>query len=219
VVGEWFGPHAPLAVRLQTESLRQRLLWFARQQAKIRGDGWETIAIERKFELHIGPTAIRGTYDRLDRHLETGAMRVIDYKTGKVGNVEKAHRSKIVSSTKLPAHLPDDSPVIHDVEGVAHRWSNLQLPLYALALKESHGVVPAPCYFHLGATEANVSLEEWSGFGERDLTGAAACAEWITGQIAAGVFWPPAENPGYDDFEALAAGRTLIEMCEPVPRP
>lgn len=219
VVGEWFGSHAPLAVRLQTESLRQRMLWFARQQAKIHSDGWETIAVETKFELQIGPSLIRGTYDRLDRHPETGALRVIDYKTGKVGNVEKAHRSKIVSSTTLPAHLPDDSPVIHDADGMAHRWTNLQLPLYAQALKESHGLIPTPCYFHLGATEANVSLEEWSGFGERDLAAAAVCAEWITGQIAAGVFWPPAEKPGYDDFEELAAGRTLIEMCEPAPRP
>jgi ATP-dependent helicase/nuclease subunit B len=169
--------------------------------------------------LRIGPSLIRGTYDRLDRHPETGALRVIDYKTGKVGNVEKAHRSKIVSSTVLPAHLPEDSPVIHDADGTAHRWSNLQLPLYALALKESHGVIPTPCYFHLGPTEANVSLEAWSAFDEADLKAAAQCAEWITGQIAAGVFWPPAEKPGYDDFEVLAAGRTLVEMCDPVPRP
>lgn len=220
VVGEWFGAQAPLAVRLQTESLRQRLLWFARQQAVIRGDGWETIAVETKFELRVGPSLIRGTYDRLDRHTETGALQVIDYKTGKVGNVEKAHRSRIVSSTVLPAHLPEDSPVIHDAaDGTAHRWSNLQLPLYALALKESHGVIPTPCYFHLGATEANVALEAWNGFGESDLKAATACAEWIAGQIAAGVFWPPAEKPGYDDFEVLSAGRTLIEMCDPVPRP
>jgi ATP-dependent helicase/nuclease subunit B len=220
VVGEWFGAQAPLAVRLQTESLRQRLLWFARKQAAICCDGWETIAVETKFELRIGPSIIRGTYDRLDRHPGTGALRVIDYKTGKVGNVEKAHRSKIVSSTVLPAHLPEGSPVIHDAaDGTAHRWSNLQLPLYALALKESHGVLPTPCYFHLGATDANVALEEWREFSEPDLTAAAACAEWIAGQIAAGVFWPPAEKPGYDDFEVLAAGRTLGEMCEPVPRP
>ena len=220
VVGEWFGAQAPLAIRLQTESLRQRLLWFARKQSAIRADGWETIAVETKFELQIGPSLIRGTYDRLDRHQETGALRVIDYKTGKAGNVEKAHRTKIVSSTTLPVHLAEDSPVIHEVgDGTAHRWSNLQLPLYALALKESHGVIPTPCYFHLGATEADVALETWSNFADPDLTAAAQCAEWITGQIAAGVFWPPAEKPGYDDFEVLAAGRTLIEMCDPIPRP
>jgi len=220
VTGEWFGAQAPLAVRLQTESLRQRLMWFARQQAVIRAQGWETIEVETKFELRIGPSLIRGTYDRLDRHQKTGALRVIDYKTGKIGGVEKAHRTKIVSSTTLPAHLPEDSPVIHDTaDGTAHRWSNLQLPLYALALKESRNVIPSPCYFHLGATEANVALEEWSNFAEPDLNAAARCAEWITGQIAAAVFWPPAEKPGYDDYEVLAAGRTLGEMCGPVTRP
>jgi ATP-dependent helicase/nuclease subunit B len=219
VAGEWFGAQAPLAVRLQTESLRQRLLWFARQQAMIRGEGWEIVAVERKFELRFGSTLVRGTYDRLDRHQETGALRVIDYKTGKVGNVEKAHRSKMISSTVLPAHLPQDSPVIHDAaDGAPHRWSNLQLPLYALALKESHAAIPTPCYFHLGPTEANVALEAWSAFGETELEAAAQCAEWITERIAAGIFWPPAEKPGYDDFEVLAAGRTLVEMCEPVPR-
>jgi ATP-dependent helicase/nuclease subunit B len=220
VAGEWFGAQAPLAVRLQTESLRQRLLWFARQQAATRTEGWETIAVETKFDLRIGPMLIRGTYDRLDRHRETGALRVIDYKTGKIGNVEKAHRSKMLATTVLPAHLPQDSPVIHDAaDGTAHRWNNLQLPLYAMALKESHGDIPTPCYFHLGPTEANVALEAWNGFCESDLEAASLCAEWITGQVAAGVFWPPAEKPSHDDYEALAAGRTLIEMCEPVPRP
>jgi ATP-dependent helicase/nuclease subunit B len=216
----WFGSQAPLAVRLQTESLRQRLVWFARQQASLRAQGWETIAVETPFEIALGPAIVRGTYDRLDRHRESGELRVIDYKTGKVDAVEKEHRTRIVAATRLPAHIPEDSPVLHHAgEGAAHRWINLQLPLYALALRQSHGLIPTPCYFQLGATEAQVKLDEWSGFGASDLLAAADCAEWIAGRIAAGVFWPPAEKPVHDDFAVLAAGRTLAEMCEPAARP
>jgi ATP-dependent helicase/nuclease subunit B len=214
LVGEWFGNQPPLSVRLQTESLRQRLAWFARVQSAIRADGWQTIELEQPFTLEIGATLIRGTYDRLDRHCETGALRVIDYKTGKVDAVDKEHRSKISASTVLPAHIPEDCPVIHTVDGTQYRWKNLQLPLYALALKQSHGALPIPCYFHFGATEANVKLDEWADFPEQDPTAAGACAEWITGQIAAGVFWPPAEKVAYDDFAILTAGRALAEMCD-----
>ncbi len=213
MVGEWFGKQPPLSVRLQTESLRQRFLWFASVQAAIRADGWQAVELEQRFTLEIGDTVINGTYDRLDRHLETGALRVIDYKTGKVDAVEKEHRSKLSATTSLPSHITEDCPVIHTVDGTPYRWKNLQLPLYALALRQSRGVLPAPCYFHFGATEANVKLDEWQDFPEHDLTAAAACAGWIAGQIAAGVFWPPAEKSTYDDFKPLAAGRKLEEMC------
>jgi len=218
VVGEWFGSQPPLSVRLQTESLRQRFEWFARVQADIRAKGWQPVEFEQRFTLEIGGTHINGTYDRLDLHCETGALRVIDYKTGKMEAVEKEHRTKLNASTVLPAHLPADCPVIHTVESdgksTQYRWKNLQLPLYALALKQSRGVLPTPCYFHFGATEANVKLDAWTDFPEQDPSAASDCAEWIAGQIAAGVFWPPAEKVLYDDFAILTAGRTLAEMCE-----
>ena len=96
------------------------------------------------------------------------------------------------------------------------RWTNLQLPLYAVALKARDGVVPVQCYLTLGATEADVELREWSDFSEADLSAAGTCAGWIVGRITAGVFWPPAEKSRYDDFAVLAAGRTLDEMCAPL---
>ena len=39
VVAEWFGARLPLAVRVQTEVLRQRFVWLARIQAAFAGRG------------------------------------------------------------------------------------------------------------------------------------------------------------------------------------
>lgn len=219
VTGEWFAARVPLAVRLQTESMRQRLAWFAKVQCEIRAEGWETIEVESKFEIPIGKFVVVGKIDRIDRHTPSGALRVIDYKTGGVANVDGEHRKKITAHTTLPAHVPEDSPVVHHVftkgKSTGHRWTNLQLPLYAAALRDRMEILPAPCYITLGATAADVKLNEWPGFGALDLTAANECAAWIVERIAERVFWPPAEKPEFDDFAALAAGRPLDEMCEP----
>jgi hypothetical protein len=47
-----------------------------------------------------------------------------------------------------------------------------------------------------------------------DLEAAQRCAAWVAGQIAAKVFWPPAEKVPHDDYEILAAGRVFEEMFE-----
>jgi ATP-dependent helicase/nuclease subunit B len=221
VAAEWFGDRPPLAVRVQTEALRQRLGWLAKVQAGVRADGWQVIEVERKFEIEVGGFIIAGKIDRIDRHMESGALRVIDYKTGKVDGVETEHRKKITANTTLPAHLSADCPAVHTAEQKGKpadlRWTNLQLPLYALALTQQRGALPAPCYFMLGATESDVSLNEWADFSDSDLTAAHRCAEWIVSRISAGDFWPPAEKVRYDDFAPLASGRTLEETCEPPP--
>jgi ATP-dependent helicase/nuclease subunit B len=219
VVAEWFGSRIPLAVRIQTEALRQRLLWLARVQAENRTQNWQVSEVELQFEIPTGnPTIpiIRGKIDRIDRHRDHGTLRVIDYKTGKVSGVDKSHRRKITSNTKLPAHLEHDGPAVYsgedDDKPTDFRWTNLQLPLYALAILRRDGVMPVPCYFTLGATEADVALHEWQLFSNHDLDAANACAEWIAKQIAAEAFWPPAEKVDYDDFTTLTAGRNFEEM-------
>jgi len=141
-------------------------------------------------------------------------LRVIDYKTGKVDGVEKAHRSKLLASTVVAAHLAH-SPALH--ERIEHgkvanyRWVNLQLPLYALALVRRNETLPRPCYFTLGATEADVGLQQWADFTGADLAAAQACAEWAENHISSGVFGPPAEKVSYDDYRILGAGRSLQE--------
>ncbi len=216
VVREWFGKRVPLAVRIQTEALRQRFAWLSRVQAIHRVEGWEVVDVERKVELPVGEAHIVAKIDRIDRHRDTGRLRVLDYKTGKVDGVDKAHRKKLTASSTLPAHLTLDCPAVYPGEDKGKSadflWHNLQLPLYAAALVKRGEALPAPCYFTLSKTEAEVNIHEWSGFETADLEAAQACADWVAGQIAAGVFWPPAEKVTYDDYAVLAAGRTFEEM-------
>lgn len=217
VVAGWFGKRIPLAVRIQTEALRQRFLWLARVQAAAREEGWEVVDVERKIELPVGEAKIIAKIDRIDRHRETGRLRVLDYKTGKVDSVDKAHRKRTTPSSVLPAHLTKDCPAIYtgeDAKGKTtdYQWLNLQLPLYAAALVERGDPLPSPCYITLSTTEAEVGLHEWKDFDTADLEAARLCADWIAAQIAGSVFWPPAEKVTYDDYEILAAGRSLQEM-------
>ncbi len=216
-----FGKRVPLAVRIQTEALRQRLRWLSRHQAASRSDGWEVVDVERKVELPVGDAAIVAMIDRIDRHNESGRLRVIDYKTGKVDSVDRAHRRKVTASSVLPAHLTLECPAIYQGEdkgkSVDFLWHNLQLPLYAQALVGRGEALPTPCYFTLGATESEVAINEWANFDSADLDAAMSCAEWVASQIADCVFWPPAEKVTYDDFSLLAAGRPLEEMMHWIP--
>ena len=219
IVASQFGTRPPLAVRVQSEVLRQRFAWLARVQAQWRADGWETIAVEQKLEIPVGNTTVVSRIDRLDRHRERGDLRIIDYKTGKPKDVDKAHRRKLATNSKLPEHLTDGCPAVYagaeKGKPANFVWINLQLPLYAVVLAADKGVMPIPCYFNLGATENDVAIREWSDFTITDLDAARACAEWVVAQITAGVFWPPAEKVEYDDFTVLAAGRKMSDMCIP----
>jgi ATP-dependent helicase/nuclease subunit B len=216
VVGEWFGKRVPLAIRIQTEALRQRLLWLSRVQAATRAEGWEVIDVERKIQHTFAQTQITAKIDRIDRHRESGRLRVIDYKTGKMDGVDKEHRKKITASVELPPHLPADSPAVYVSEdkgkSASYLWHNLQLPLYAAAMLAEHQTMPTPAYFMLRPTEADVKLSEWSDFEMADLEAALDCAAWVAGKIADKVFWPPAEKLKYDDYAVLAAGRRIDEM-------
>ncbi len=218
VVAEWFGTRVPLAVRIQTEALRQRLLWLSRVQAENRKEGWEVVDVERKVELPMGEASIVAKIDRIDRHRETGGLRVLDYKTGHVEGVDRAHRKRLTATSTLPSHLSQDCPAVYEGEDrgkpINFLWHNLQLPLYAAALVKRGETLPAPCYFTLRSTEAEVKIHEWTNFETPDLEAAESCAAWVAAQIAAKVFQPPAEKVAYDDYQILAAGGVFEEMFQ-----
>ncbi|MCP5546729.1 MAG: PD-(D/E)XK nuclease family protein [Akkermansiaceae bacterium] len=221
IVTSSYGRDIPLAVRIQQEALKQRLLWFAREQACARAAGWEVIDVEHKFELHFGAHEVVAKIDRIDRHRETGELRVIDYKTGAAKGAAEAHRSKLTAASKELAHLPADCPAFFEADPAgrgkpaAYRWTNLQLPLYTLALLDSHKQLAQPCYFNLGSSEPAVGILPWENYGEDDVDAARACVAWIVGRIEAKAFWPPAEKPRFDDYAALSMGRPLEEVIDP----
>jgi ATP-dependent helicase/nuclease subunit B len=208
VIAERFGAKVPLAVRIQRESLRQRLSWFARVQAVERASGWRMAEVETKFELEIEGVTVVGRVDRIERH-DDGRRRVLDYKTGTTaGEVEKSHRVLVTPKTRFPAHLENVPQVLClGADGNERRWKNLQVALYSAAL----GDVDELGYFQLGATEGDVKLSLWDGFSIADRDSALACARWVVGRVKDKVFWPPAEKVDFDDYALLALGRSLEE--------
>ena len=216
VIQERFGKKPPLPIRIQSGAISQRLAWFANHQAQIRAEGWEIIFTERKITIPSNGIEIRGSIDRIDRHQDTGQLRVIDYKTGKVSDIERAHRQKVTAKNNGPAHFqgheaPFQSSIDAKGKPVDYFWNNLQLPLYALAEKTGSGQLPIPAYIHLGQTQDNVKLTTWDDFSEDDLESAKACADWITASITKRKFWPPAEKVTYDDFAILAQTPTFAD--------
>ncbi len=214
-----FGNQPPLAVRIQVHSIRQRLAWFVSKQVESMAEGWEIIDAERKISFESAGLKINGTIDRIDRHRETGQLRVIDYKTGKVEKTESEHRKKITAKTQIPPHITEISPARHtalDGKGVSEfLWKNLQLPLYALAESENSTGVPIPCYIKLGSTEKEVDFIEWSSFSQEDLESAKSCMDWITQSISQKIFWPPAPKVRYDDYALLSQSDHLVHTFSP----
>jgi len=217
-VAQLHGKSPALAIRIQTEALRQRLQWTAQIQAEQREMGWQIIDVEFPVEIKLGDFTITAQIDRIDRHEKTGALRVVDYKTGKVDPVRLAHIKKENIRKERPAHLAsDDCPLFFTLHGKTkpepHRWIDLQVALYSQAVMQNHQTLAYPAYFHISATKKNVCMSEWTDFSQEDLDSAMKSAQWIANQIQAGVFWPPAEKPTYDDFAILSCGKPLVDVC------
>ncbi|MBC7979024.1 MAG: PD-(D/E)XK nuclease family protein [Armatimonadetes bacterium] len=218
VILDQFGNNPPLAIRIQTHRINQRLGWYAREQVITRAAGWEIIDVERTFEIPSNDFVISGKIDRIDRHRETGEIRVIDYKSGKVKDIGQAHRQKQTASSKSLAHLPESCPAYHS--GYASngkpedfRWIDLQLPLYAWAYgTDGNSAVvttPIPTYVQLGKTADAIGFKPWQNFSLADLNSAKDSADWITSSIRSQRFWPPAEKIRYDDFSILAKNTSM----------
>ena len=192
-------PHpAPLPVQIALDAARQRLRHAAEAQVEIAREGWELIRPETRYKMTLNGMELRGTIDRIDRHSETGAMRIIDYKTSDT------------ASSPLDAHIGtsrDETPVFAqvDIEGKAKRWVDLQLPLYQ-SLVQTDGLDAEEiqlAYFNLPKAVTHTGLSLWEGWNAALLKSAHDCAETVVEQIQNGIFWPPAPRVDYDDFELL----------------
>ncbi|MFU8893592.1 MAG: PD-(D/E)XK nuclease family protein [Luteolibacter sp.] len=224
IITRGFHGRPPLAVLLQREAMHQRLRWTARVLAEIHADGWEILETEKPIRIPVsGGRHISGTIDRIDRHRESGEIRIIDYKTGnlderKSGTVEAAHRTTATAGVlKNHRHLADDCPAWHattDAKGKprACLWQNLQLPLYVAAVAADFDSLPQPCYLAIGNTRNRVALHTWDRFSLDEMKSAMACTEWIIERIDQGIFMPPAEKVRYDEFEPLAARSSLADL-------
>ncbi|MBT3194401.1 MAG: hypothetical protein HN341_17790, partial [Verrucomicrobia bacterium] len=213
LVAQRFPSPAPLPVQITLEAARQRLRQAASVQVQLVRDGWDLIQTEGRHTMELGGVTIRGTVDRVDQHRDSGAIRVIDYKTSDR------------EITPLAAHLAnaheDTAPFAQvEVDGKAKRWIDLQLPLYHHLLTAG-GILTHEAelaYFNLPKAVMQTGLSIWEGLTPALLESAYHCAEAIVGQISNGVFWPPAEHITYDDYATLFPAEA--EACfEPIPTP
>lgn len=174
------------AVLIQREQLRLRLGVFAKAQARMRAEGWRIIQeqVESKHEVPLRiddqPFTLTGRIDRMDRHQDTGMLRIMDYKTSEASkSPDQKHRIKQPDGTKA--------------------WIDLQLPLYrVLAASEIYNSKVALGYIQLGKNLEKIGFApaDWSN---DELDEAFELAQAIIVKIRAGIFWPPSDPPAYDD--------------------
>lgn len=189
-----YGKHLALPLVVQFESARQRLARAAAVQARERAAGWVIQELERPFEITLGGLTVRGRIDRIDRHAETGAVRVLDYKT--------SDRPVSPSEAHLRALRKDETPpgwLVTVVDGKARAWTDLQLPLYRHALAADHGPEVACAYFNLPRAVSDTGISMWAGMTPELQASARGAAEAVCAAIVADEFWPPAELKGRDD--------------------
>lgn len=195
-----FGAQLPLPLVVQLESARQRLRRAAEVQAAERAAGWRIEAVEYKAEVMVAGLNVIARIDRIDRQVETGAVRVLDYKTADAPvDPESAHlrplrRGEIAREF---ATFP--------LGGKPWVWTNLQLPLYRQALAETYPEIAACGYFNLPRAAGETKLCWWDPYSRELQRAALTCAEGVCAAIRAGEFWPPAEEmrPQSDDYAAL----------------
>ncbi len=191
------GGELTLPLVVQLEAARQRLGAAARVQAQERAAGWRIERVEWKFDCVLGGLTVRGKIDRIDRHVETGAVRVLDYKTSDTAAAPPA------------AHLGPVGPAEADrpvwtrvmVEDRARAWVDLQLPLYRRAVAAEFGLAVACGYFNLPKASGETAVSLWDGLTPELQAAAEECAEQAAAAVAAGCFWPPTERVAHEDAE------------------
>lgn len=208
-----FGARPPLPVTVLLESARERLNALARLQAQMAADGWEIAHTEAKYTATLRGMTISGRIDRVDRHVRTGALRILDYKT--------SDRAKPAAEAHL-APPRDGTPgfALVTADGRERRWINLQLPLYRLlftAAQPLDGSALELGYINLPKAVTETELSLWPGFTDSLYDSAMRCAEGIIEAVQARRFWPPSPRPQYDDFGPLFFGQDAkLYAAEPV---
>lgn len=193
-----FGSPPPLQVGIQLNAAKRRLDAAAQEQVRLVQQGWEILHSEMKVESQLNNILVRGQIDRIDRHRETGRLRILDYKTS-----DRAERPEDVHLRFAPQDARDYAKV--HVGGRKKRWVDLQLPLYATLIQskeELQGQIELG-YFNMPKALNDTGVVLWEHFGDEVLQSARTCAETIIENIRARNFWPPAARVPYDSFEKL----------------
>lgn len=195
-----FGPSPPLQVQMQLQSAGQRLGQAARVQAGLLREGWEIVRTEMPIRGEVEGVQVRGKIDRIDRHRGTGEIRLLDYKTSEKSETpEAAHLGPVPGDRECPGYA------LVDVGRKQRRWTDLQVPLYAILLS-SDPELRGPFdmgYFSLPGALNDTGVVLWKDVTPALLASAQACARGVITDIKNRRFWPPAHRVDHDEFQGL----------------
>lgn len=197
------GAEPPALLRLQALSAEERLGALAARQVEQFQQGWRVEAVELEIEdaFSLEGVPVKVVIDRIDRHLD-GRVRVVDYKTGAGDESPAKAHLRAWSAEKCPAAL---GPLVEHGRLSGAGWSNVQLPLYAEAVRRAWSLerTPSGWFAWLPPAVGDAGFKEFEGM-EELMPAALAWAGEAVRRILAGVFWPPASEVAYDRFAALA---------------
>lgn len=211
---------APL-ITLQLDSILQRLRQAAAIEATNRQSGWQCIDAELQIGTEDDPTPfliagarLSGRIDRVERHSD-GRVRIVDFKSSDKPRDPDASHFKIVTSRSKLTEADEwkcfDLP--GDKRGI---WLDLQLPLYAAALRQRGVNVTQVAYFNLPKSIQDTAIVEWDAFDEGLVTAALECASEAVKRIRDGQFWPPAERSANDAFDEILLHDPLNTVQPPL---
>jgi len=198
-----FGPSPSPAVQVQIANAAARLHGFARVQAVSFNEGWVITDVERYLSaddpspLKIGPLPLSGIIDRIEQQVDTGALRIMDFKTYSA--------AKVPAKTHLapPTHCWMEEALVEIDTGrrsMQRAWKGLQLPLYRRILehwypKECAAQAPESAYFLLPSDPNDTAILPFDELGEalnpEAYDSALTCAEAVAKRIHERRFWPP----------------------------
>lgn len=185
-----YGRYLSSTVAIQIEQAKQRLAAFAALQAERVQQKWTIFATEYEFKAHQayaiefegGKMWVHGRIDRIDFQPSTRTWAIWDYKSNDAGTLpEKAHY-------------------------VGKKWKDFQLPLYRKLIqthpKFEHGDKIQVGYILLPKSAANCKFAS-AEFTDEALAEADLDLKRIAQSISQGIFWPPQEEPQWDDFASI----------------
>ncbi|MFA7159063.1 MAG: PD-(D/E)XK nuclease family protein [Kiritimatiellia bacterium] len=209
-VSAMFGKNLPMGALVALSSARARLEALAREQVEIAAAGWEILAAEQTLSAERHGFTIAGKIDRIDRHRESGAIRIIDYKTSDSAvSPESAHLGRRREDETRDYNrlvVPGKPGKKGQPAEKTFRWVDLQLPLYRLLFNPESLFEPRVelAYFNLPKAAGEAGLVAWDDFDGTVMASALECIRGVLEDIEGRVFWPPSEHVRYEDeFEAL----------------
>ena len=205
-----YGDATAMAVKLQVKQAERRLKTVALRQADRIAEGWEIRMTEASVSeeasgdsdaaiIHVDgkPMGLRGRFDRIDHHPESGRWAILDYKTH--------------------GHKPEKKHL--KGKGVDSEWIDLQLPLYRmmipfLRLDTPPGDVQLG-YFNISDKDEQTKINI-AEFDQDMMRQAERRIQDCIRDIRAKKFEPTKDRVPFDDYEMIlqtGVTQSLLDMA------